>query len=788
MFPTKYLLILLLSANSLFAGQITKVITFNTDDFSFQKNNGYDVVSIKGAGFTTIPGFPMIPQKATRFVIPGGAVITDYEIISGQSKDIQGYYNIYPSQKPHTISFPGKSKWVTPDARIYNQNSVFPESIITHSHTGNMGGYTIATFLVSPLQYIPAQNKLVLTSEIKIQIHYKENKSPLLPKTEKQKNIFANILKDKVLNPEDISLYSTKGLLTDSVEYVIITTDSLISSFQPLADWKTKKGVSTRIVSLASIYSGYSGRDNAEKIRNFIKYANTNLGTLWVLLGGQCDYENGQEIVPRRNVYYMTSGEGKYDDEDTIPSDLYFSDLDGTWNNDNDAVWGEKPQNGDTVDLYSDVFVGRAPVLNKTQTQNFVNKVLTYEKNPPSGYLKRMFLPTAELFDKNNGIASAEAITAITPSGWQDIKLYEVNAKLSRKATIDTINSGVAFTHLVGHGRESGVYLYIGGGTYLSSANVDTLSNGNKRGIFNSIACFAGAVDEVYNGDCLAEHLINTQGGGVASIMSSRYGWGDETGILWYSEAVDTSFYGEVFNGNHWHLGEAHAVSKDNFVSYAAWNSELPWVIYELNLFGDPEMPMWTDAPSNLSVSCEDTIMAGETSLQVTVTGASIPVSNAYVCAMKSNEVYARGYTNVSGQVSLILPQTYTAGALYLTVTKHNYIPLEDTITVKAVGAEEPSISDFGLGNAELKIRKDKICLSVPNNPLQADFASLNNRGNKVSLKIYDLCGRMTEILYTGTLEKGNYVFTPNIHKNGIYFVKLISGKQRITQKLILLR
>ncbi|MDD5528645.1 MAG: T9SS type A sorting domain-containing protein [bacterium] len=100
------------------------------------------------------------------------------------------------------------------------------------------------------------------------------------------------------------------------------------------------------------------------------------------------------------------------------------------------------------------------------------------------------------------------------------------------------------------------------------------------------------------------------------------------------------------------------------------------------------------------------------------------------------------------------------------------------------VGIEEPLISDFaclsgrqGFRNAELKIIKEKIYLSVPN-----DYSTLERSGNldlsavgglKAELTIYDLCGREKEVVYNGTLTKGNYTFTPNIKKSGIYFVRL---------------
>ncbi|MDD2890021.1 MAG: C25 family cysteine peptidase [bacterium] len=767
-----------------FGGQINKTLVFKTSDLSFQKIKGYDIATLKGCELMHIAGAPMLPKAVIQFLLPNGAIVSNVKIITSTKETISGEYNICPAQLPQTMSATRSPEWVSPDLKIYNLDALFPATLIEHSNTGNMGGYRIASFIVYPLQYNPTKNSLILNSKMEIQISYTEVSLPVIQKTKEQKAMFQSIVKEKVLNPEALNYYSpsAKSLSADTAEYVIITTDSFVTSFQPLSDWKTKKGVPARIVTTTSIYSSYSGRDNQEKIRNFIKYANTNWGTMWVLLGGQCDYENNQLIVPRRDVYYWTSGNGSYTDEDTIPSDLYFSDLDGSWNNDGDGIWGEKPLNGDTLDYYSDVFVGRASVRTKAQVTTFVNKVLTYEKTPPAGYLKRIFLPSARASTQHDGTRTPNAISTITPSGLWDIKLYEASGNLTRTRTIDTLNSGVGFTHLFGHGNSSSALLYTSS-PYLASNNIDTLRNGNKRGILNSSCCFVGAFDKgtsLYGYDSFAEHLLTATGGGVAAIMNSRAGWGDQV-LLYWSEALDTSFYSEVFYHNKWHLGEAHAISKDNFVPRIQWTVGYEyiwaWVIYELNLLGDPEMPMWTDEPGNLIVNRNDTLQTGTTSFNVSVTNSKAPVESAFVCAMKSGEIYTRGYTNSSGNVTLdISPPASAPGILYLTVTKHNYKPHEDTVIVTTVGAEEQTQSIGNSFNVEQ---------SVGNNIITFRYSS-SSKIKPQDLKIYEISGR---IIKTIAPSKNNKVewHTSKVPA-GIYFVKFAAGNYKVTKKLILIR
>ncbi|MDD5528641.1 MAG: T9SS type A sorting domain-containing protein [bacterium] len=95
------------------------------------------------------------------------------------------------------------------------------------------------------------------------------------------------------------------------------------------------------------------------------------------------------------------------------------------------------------------------------------------------------------------------------------------------------------------------------------------------------------------------------------------------------------------------------------------------------------------------------------------------------------------------------------------------------------VGVEEPLISvPLRLRRiASLQLLKGKICLSVPN-----DYYP------NALITIYNLCGRMQSVVFSGTLSKGNYTFTPNIKKNGIYFVRLKTNNFTETKKLILIK
>ena len=58
-----------------------------------------------------------------------------------------------------------------------------------------------------------------------------------------------------------------------------------------------------------------------------------------------------------------------------IPADLYYASLDGNWNEDGDDKWGEEDEMDEGIELY----IGRAPVNNEEDVNNFINKQILYQ-------------------------------------------------------------------------------------------------------------------------------------------------------------------------------------------------------------------------------------------------------------------------------------------------------------------------------------------------------------------------------------------------------------------------
>ena len=657
----------------LVGGTLDFFLKFDPSQVIHRKVKNYDLVELKGYPSIKTPGKPGLPRVVKTFVIPSDAVPVKVEIVGMETEEIPGEFYVYPAHPDVPLPMPGRKfelKEYEPDKKVYNSNNPFPSYTVRLLGSGLKNGYRLVQVEIFPLKYIPAKKRLIMATDVKIRIVYEDGKNRGYVPCEKIREEAGNYIRNIVENPEDVERFAPRLKKTGSAllnpgnyEYVIITESPLDTVFQKLADWERKKGIPSKVVKVSWITSNYSGYDTPEKIRNFIIDAYNTWGTRYILLGGQGDDLNaGENIVPCRKAYYIAVDNAP---TDSIPSDLYYGDLDGTWDLDGDHVYGEYE---DSVFLYTDVYVGRAPVLTPEQAQRFIDKVLTYEKNPPTDYLKKMMLPTAVLWSDYDNLPPQDSIARMTPAGWFDAKMYEQDGNLSEEAMIESLNVGYGMGHWEGHGNQYGIYM--SGNPFLSSEDADTLHNQDKLGIAISIACWTGAWDSVPNGDCFAEHLINSPDGGlVAVMMNSRYGWGAYVNGQYVpgpSEKLDTTFFSGIFDHGVYRVGDALAYAKDLWAPYA-WPESievdssldyLRWCIYELNLLGDPEMPLWTDTPGNLDVAHNPVHPVGGAAFSVTVADSSsgTPVESAYVCISSPNDtsIYATGWTDASGSVDLL--------------------------------------------------------------------------------------------------------------------------------------
>jgi len=702
-----FLLLVFVVVWGLFGDELVGKVTFDVSELKWEERDGFWHPVLQGCSYLyseELLGAPEVLFKPVRVLLPPDAEVVDVEVSVVESEILPRSYNIYPLQRAVPFMKGEPFPFISPRADMYAAKVLFPDVPGRGVACSRKAGWQIYTLDIYPLQYVPGDGSVIFNKTVEYRIVYNLGSKAPRAVGSKVKDHFRDKVKRLVVNPEMVDVWEppTAKLTTDSIDYVIITPEAWASALEPLREWKTKKGVRTYIMPLESIYANYTGVDNAEQVRNFIIDANLTWGSLYFLLVGQDDSDIDDSSYgeapgtwcPRRDVFITSSGAGYYNDEDTIASDLYFADLDGDWNADGDGVWGES---ADNVDLYTDVYVGRVLAESLNDVQDYVTRVLDYEKDLPYGMVEKVLLTSENLFTGYNGELVSDSIDKYDPASFTEAKCYDEYGDYDDLAAIDSMEVGYMYVHHAGHGDEIGVMYGSGDPITVSDIEGYLVDNTNLYGIVIAISCWPGAFDY----DSYAEHLqLDTGtdvGGAAACILNYRYGWGtlDSPGR---SEWIDIWFFQSIFGTGSFTseancVAEALADAKDVAVAYRS-DDIVVWCIYELNLYGDPELPLWTTEPETMVVSHDATVPATVYDFTVDVSDNSTgnALSGADVCLMcvsgGDTVAYMRGVTDAAGSVTLTvdLSSVVQQDTLWVTVTAKNYVPYEGYAVIQPGG------------------------------------------------------------------------------------------------------
>ncbi|NOT34597.1 MAG: hypothetical protein HOP12_10560 [Candidatus Eisenbacteria bacterium] len=692
--------VLLALAAPVQAATIEREFRFDADQFKLTTRDGYTEVEARGGSRELRAGRPDLPVFAERLELPAGMRVARVEVISEQRSSLA--IGIKPATAFVVGPGLGPVRRTTPDPDFYVAGRASAEASASLANQGVMRGRDVAWLKLQPLRWDAASGRLELVRSLRVRIDLEPYDTPgravrqrVVAAWESDADAAAIAARSEP-NParvesdrapaEPFRATQLPSVLGSPVAYVIITTDALAPSFQPLADWKTATGVPATIRTIEFIRQNYPfGVDDADRVRQFIRDAYTRWGTAWVLLGGDT------EAIPTRQAYTKFFG-GEF-----IACDMYFSCVDGNWNADGDDLFGEGADSiggvpGDQCDLLPDVWVGRAPVATPADVDRFVAKTFQYTRTPVGDYEKNLLFFAEVLFppDWTSGSTAfdgAELVEECLPSlqnhpGTHFARLYQnyTDARWlpgalleTREAVIDSLDRGYNIACHVGHGFRNVMSV---GDANLTNADAEGLTNGNR--LFNLYAsnCTSNAIDY----PCIGEAFLHAaNGGAVTNIGSSRFDFpsaGRE-----YQREYFRMLYADSVNA----IGELQARQKIPFVPFASEDFVHRWTQMTLLLLGDPELRVWTNNPVNLAVSNPATMALQDTSLTVTVQRNGLPLANARVTLWKVNEDYRSALTNASGIATLDF-RPDSLGPISLVVTGRDSRPFQTTITVTPSG------------------------------------------------------------------------------------------------------
>lgn len=614
-------------------------------------------------GSTIDIGSPMLPVKTVYYQLPEGATNVEVRLVYTKSERINNLDKIQEMKEPRAAMPDFVPKNIKREG-----HDKFPADTYRFEGVKHSDGRLLAAITLFPVTYFRNTKHAIYTNEYEFDISY-----DIDPTVE--------------FSVQDIMETSTYG----SIKYAIIAPSAYESALEPLAEWKTQKGIPARIYTTEDIYANYSGADNAEEIREFLIDLETAHDIDWVLLGGDI------AAVPTRNAYVPDAYDG---DGTAVPTDYYFADLEGgyspyDWDYDNNGNYGEV---ADDIDWMPEAYVGRLSGSNAAQMETLVNRIIDYEKNPDSGtWTNRALLAGAESDAQTDEGLLMEFVRNDTMSSMETERLY-YRDNYTREYVLtfanleSRISNGATLVNWAGHGSYYSAASTSTGPTFVSTATAPT--NGLKRPFVYADSCNTGAYDQA---TCLGEDILRDWGMGF--IGASRASWyvnGWSGPWMPMNQAHDYRFFEQLLSNNKFRPGEAFYDSKTDYISDFSASYHPDDSLYSrknlltYNLLGDPEMNIWTQEPEQLYITAPSQTAGGLVTVTVKDESSSV-VSGAVVCISGAG-FHETATTDVSGVAEINVD---AESDLIITATKQNYIPDQSNLSIS--GIEITPISPSGI-------------------------------------------------------------------------------------------
>ena len=331
--------------------QINDTITFSVNDLVIDTVGAYLKLSMPDCSYIDSIGYPELPRLEVRYVIPTDKTVSNVVVSDSIVQSFQGEYLIFPHQ-PNARMDDTSTFFVQPDNSIYGSNSPYPRKPIELVDHYYEFGFHIVLLYVYPIVYYPQQQTLHFYTSISYSLSLSNNDREVIQQPKKESERMSELckkqLKSKIRNINSLdgnnecvteiigmneSFSLSNLLLTNEFntipEFLIITNNrdingnelelldnnSMSDLFQSFANWKTKKGVPTVVVTIDDINDIYTGNDVQAKIHNFLADVYYELGSMYVLLGGDIN------IVPER-VICMDAKHKNGIDHDTVPKSV----------------------------------------------------------------------------------------------------------------------------------------------------------------------------------------------------------------------------------------------------------------------------------------------------------------------------------------------------------------------------------------------------------------------------------------------------------------------------------
>lgn len=641
----------------------------------------YTQIDIPGCFLNGSIGEPLLPSYPITILVPPGKQLSDIFIRIDSTIDYS--YKIkeaplLPCQLERPFSMMDDESAFVINETSYASNEPLRSEGFSNNGIHYNRGYKILSVHVYPLEYTPDSEQLLFYEDITLIVDWSHS-------NQKEKNMFKrdseedkSVIRSLVINPEiledyelqsdekqtttpldEIPLYDvySEGLCSrnETIDYVIVTSQNLASTTGYEYNWSSLlshrellDGFTGRIVTIQDIdaCSAYWNttplfNDSAARLREFCKDAYLDWGTQYILLGGGWQNNDAsRQIVPYRSfedVYETFTF-------DSMPCDLYYSNLDGDWFDTTHAVWGGGK--GCANDKYTELSVGRLAVWNAQMISNSIKKIIWYDNCADESFLRSAGFLGGYLGWTSTSKQYMEELRLGTGAWSQYIGFEEWNQE-NPQDQFDTTScyydadypdeaSAVNAWKNAINNDEICLISHLDHGSWantLSLGDGSSLSNSNYF-IGTSQACLSGRYSQTVSG---ASTFISNYGdrGAFSMILNTGYGYGSDGSTYGASQQQHKIFWNYFLNTENsdssaWRLGDAMVYTKDTYSTTIDTSSHAYcYVWYSWQLFGDPAQRIHIhDDINKAPVVSDASPLDGSTDVSIQTSLLSVSISD----------------------------------------------------------------------------------------------------------------------------------------------------------------
>lgn len=487
--------------------------------------DGGCVWRIDGFGLRDAPGGYATPFRVDAFAVPEGCTAV-VETVDSAFVDYD--CRLAPARRIPEKGTAAEGV-VKEGGQNASQGGFYPRKVAVAAWRGSVyRGREICNVVVNPVQYDAAANKARAYSKITYKVRFvpkagaramagaPATKPVILPADNMLGNITMNGASAKA---GDMAVKATGVAAGDDTrDYLIISVDKYAEAVDRFAEWKELLGF--------RVHKVLKGSWNSDDVKAEVEKAYAeNPALYYLLIVGDHDDVPGQ---------YM---EHHADDGDFSVhyTDLYYGCMDGE------------------CDETPDIYRGRLSVSSPEEAATVVDKIIGYEKRPPTdaGFYERG-VNCADYLDNDNGVAddyedrryvqTAEEIRAYMLGQGKDVeRVYSTNYEITPKywnrnyfSFGEPIPEDMLKPAFAWDGNEGDIRRAINSGVfyvlhrdhglvdcwenpYFSVKHVDMLQNGDLLPVVFCVNCDNGA----FQADCLAERFLRKQGGGAVAVIAA---------------------------------------------------------------------------------------------------------------------------------------------------------------------------------------------------------------------------------------------------------------------------